>query len=180
MSESIADLSGSATQSADSAWLGQPLTYVFTVVNAGPDTAPDVDVAAMLPSDATFVSATATQGAGCANSAGVVSCALGALTSGDSAVVTIVVVPDAAGRRSITGSVTSTATDTNPADNEATLETSFAVVPKGIITPAQPFATADPARRYVGNRAFETDDGGFMVVGVSYPASGQQYGTSFM
>ena len=53
-------------------------------------------------------------------------------------------------------------------------------MPKGIITPAQPFATADPARRYVGNRAFELDDGGFMVVGVSFPAGGQQYGTSFM
>ncbi len=184
-SEPVADLSVSATVSADPATIGEPLTYTFRVVNAGPDAASVVDFTAVLPSGATFVSATATQGSGCTEAFGVASCSLDVLANGGSADVTIVVVPTAAGAGSITASVTSAATDANSANDATSLETLFVnppivVVPKGIITPAQPFATADPARRHIGNRAFELDDGGFMVVGASYPASGQQYGTSFL
>jgi uncharacterized delta-60 repeat protein/uncharacterized repeat protein (TIGR01451 family) len=178
-SEPVVDLSISATSSADPAVVGQPLTYTFTVINAGPDLASVVDFTSTLPSGATFVSATATQGAACVEASGIVSCALGDVANGGSADVTIVVVPNTPGAESITASVSSTATDADPANDETTIDSLFVNPPRGIITPAQPFATADPARRHVGNRAFELADGGFMVVGASFPASGQQYGTSF-
>ncbi len=124
-SEPVVDLSVSGTQAADSAEIGLLLTYVFTVVNAGPDTAPDADVNVVLPSGATFVSATATQGAGCAVAFGVASCSLGDLVSGGSVDVTIVVVPNAPGTNSTIASVTSAATDADPANDEARLDTRF-------------------------------------------------------
>ena len=124
-SEPIADLSVSATVSANPARIGQPLTYTYTVVNGGPDAVPNVDFTAVLPSGANFVSAVATQGSGCVEESGVASCSLGVLVSGGSADVTIVVVPNAPGLGTITGSVTSAATDVNPANDQASLDTLF-------------------------------------------------------
>ncbi len=121
--ESVADLSVSATESADPARTGQPLTYTFTILNSGPNEAPGVEFSATLPSGVTFVSATATQGSGCTDASGVINCALDSTASGDSAVVTIVVVPNTTGQRSITGSVMSAATDADPTNNDATLAT---------------------------------------------------------
>ena len=102
-SEPVVDLSVEAVVSADPARIGLPLTYTFTIANAGPDTAPDVGFTAVLPSGSTFVSATATQGAGCVEASGTASCALDAVPIGGSLDVTIVVVPNAPGSGSSRG-----------------------------------------------------------------------------
>ncbi len=124
-SEPVVDLSVSGTVSADPAEIGRTLTYVFTVVNAGPDSASTVDVDTVLPSGAAFVSATATQGTGCTVAFGIASCSLGDLVRGGSAEVTIVVVPNSPGTGSTIASVTSAATDADPANDEARVDTLF-------------------------------------------------------
>jgi hypothetical protein len=80
-----------------------------------------------LPADALFVSASASQGS-CAREGkgkrdGLVTCDLGALASGASATVTIVVEPARAGELSNTVSVTAREPDPNRADNRATATT---------------------------------------------------------
>jgi uncharacterized repeat protein (TIGR01451 family) len=96
--ESFADLSLTQTDSPDPVLAGQALTYQIAVANAGPSAATDVLVLDELPQGVTFMSATASQGAGCDQSAGRVACALGSLTAGGSAEVTIRVRPTEAPR----------------------------------------------------------------------------------
>jgi uncharacterized repeat protein (TIGR01451 family) len=68
---------------------GAPLTYTLTVSNAGPQAASNVVVNDTLPAGTTFVSATPTQGS-CAGTT-TVTCTLGAIASGGSATITLIV-----------------------------------------------------------------------------------------
>lgn len=74
---------------------GQPLFFILTVSNAGPDAASNVVVTDRLPSNATFVDATASQGTCIHDVRGDVICSLGTLAGGQSATVTIQVIPEA-------------------------------------------------------------------------------------
>ena len=74
---------------------GQPLFFILTVTNAGPDAASNVVVTDRLPLNATFVDATASQGTCIHDARGDVICSLGTLASGQSATVTIQVIPEA-------------------------------------------------------------------------------------
>jgi len=115
-----ADLSLSKTVSTGKPSVGSPLVYKLTVKNAGPSTAHGVTVVDTLPASVTFGSAPA----GCTNSGGTVTCAVGDLASGSSATLTITVTPQAAG--SITNSASVSATspnDPNPRDNSASVTT---------------------------------------------------------
>jgi uncharacterized repeat protein (TIGR01451 family) len=117
-----ADLSLVKTDAPDPAVAHAPLTYTLQVTNAGPGAAPGARVVDTLPTDVTFVSASA----GCTNSAGTVDCALGTLAPGASATVTITVTPRARGVLTNTATVGSAAPDPDRSDNTATTQTTVA------------------------------------------------------
>ncbi len=119
----VADLALTKSDDPDPVLAGSLLTYTIVVQNAGPSHAPAVQVVDTLPSDGvTFVSATASQGS-CSEAGGTVTCALGALTAGSAATVTITVQVDASFTGSVlsnTASVFTTATDPDIANNSDT------------------------------------------------------------
>lgn len=98
--------------------LNQPVNYVLTVTNAGPDTASGVLVTNLFPAGMTFVSAAPSQGQ-CTNAGGVVLCDLGNLAPRAVASIPI------SGRSGVTGvssnfaAVTATELDFDPTNNTA-------------------------------------------------------------
>ena len=112
----LADLSVAKTDAPDPVLLGQRLTYTATVTNNGPNRANSVFMTDTLPAGVTFVSASATQGA-CAQSGGSVTCSLGGMANGTSAMVTVAVTPTVAGAITNTAAVTSSEIDPNAANN---------------------------------------------------------------
>ena len=118
----VADLSLTKSDSPDPVLSGDELTYTLDVHNAGPASAPSTSLSDTLPDGQTFVSATTTQGS-CARSGNTVICALGTLTSGADASVTIKVTSGTPATITNDATVLSTATDPNPNDNSASEET---------------------------------------------------------
>lgn len=100
----VANLAITKSGSPDPLPLGQNLTYQITVTNNGPDTATSVILTDTLPPGVDFISAST----GCGQTAGVVTCNLGILDSGTSAIITIIVKPKNAGTITNTATVTST------------------------------------------------------------------------
>ncbi len=116
---SNADISTTISQSPSSVVAaGSPLVYTITTTNNGPSAASGVTTTDMLPAGVTFNTATSSQGS-CSGTT-TVSCAVGALASGQSATITISVTPPGALQgTTLQNSATSTAneTDPNPANN---------------------------------------------------------------
>ena len=115
------DLSVTMTDSPDPVNFGSNLTYTITVRNNGDLTATGVNLSDTLPAGSTFVSATPTQGTCTGTST--VNCAIGTLNPGAQAVVTLVIKPPAVRTATNTATATLVQTDTNPANNTATVET---------------------------------------------------------
>src|SRR5262249_39889084 len=99
---SSAALGIAQTDSPDPTLARIPLTYTLTVSNSGPATANAVSLADTLSLIAAINSATPSQGT-CSLLAHAVTCSLGSLAAGDTAVVTVTVTPSA------TGTITSAA-----------------------------------------------------------------------
>jgi len=128
------DLSILKVDNPDPVTEGGNVTYTISVNNIGPGDASGVSMADALDGAVAFVSATPSQGT-CSQSAGTVTCGIGALASGASATVTIIVsTPDVVEPLTVsnTASVTAIEQDSNPANNSVTITTT--VVPLG---PAQ-------------------------------------------
>jgi uncharacterized repeat protein (TIGR01451 family) len=117
----LADVSLTKTDSPDPVTVGSNLTYTITVRNGGPSTATGVTMTDALPAGVTFVSATPSQG-NC-NGTATVTCNLGSLSNGGSAIVTIVVKPTAAGTITNTASVSAAETDPDLANNSSSQDT---------------------------------------------------------
>ncbi len=114
-----ADLSVTKTSSPDPVIVNQDLTYTITVTNLGPDPVTDAEVVDTLPAGVTFVSATP---GGCSHDTGTVTCAIGAMSVGQTVVITIVVTPTATGEVVNNVTVDSGLDDPNT-DNNSDTET---------------------------------------------------------
>ncbi len=113
------------------------LTYTIEVLNNSLAAATGVTVTDTLPLDVNFESATA----GCSG-AGTVTCALGTMSSGGRATVTIVVTPTEAGILTNTATVTGDQADPNMSDNFATINTTVNPPALAEVEPNDPIASA--------------------------------------
>jgi uncharacterized repeat protein (TIGR01451 family) len=117
----VADLALSLTDLPDPVTAGNDITYTATVTNNGPDDATNVTLTNGLPANLSLVSATPSQGS-CSGDP-TVTCALGAMTFGANATVTIVGTATRSGTIDNTVSVVATERDLQSADNVQTANT---------------------------------------------------------
>ncbi len=121
---------------------GSILTYIATVRNLGPDTANDVVLVDFLPDGVTFISATPSQGS-CTS----LTCNLGDMPAGSSAVIEILVRVDqgTSGTFTNTSCVNGSTFDPNPNNNCDPEDTTVpAVLPAALPdTGGDPGASAD-------------------------------------
>lgn len=97
--------------------VGEAITYTVVVINGGPDNATGVQLTDVLPTGVTFGSATPQDV--CIEEDNAITCDLGHLPNGDSAIVTIVVTPTKAGTITNVASVTGNESDPDRSNNTA-------------------------------------------------------------
>jgi uncharacterized repeat protein (TIGR01451 family) len=143
----ISDLAVSATAGASSVYAGQDLTYTVTVSNLGPNDEPDAVVTSQLPADVQLVSAsTSTGGTPSVTQGGLLTADLGALPAGQSAVVTLVVAPEALTAETLTTSFAVQGPNVDPVSSNNSATVSVSVVPSAdlaivISPPGSAYAT---------------------------------------
>ena len=123
-----ADVSVAKIDSADPVNAGTGFSYTVTVSNAGPSDATLVQLADVLPSEVTFVSAVPDQGS-CSELVGTVTCDLGMVVDGGSVDVVIAVsvpVDTAAGPIMNNASVSTSTSDPNAANDATSEDTTIA------------------------------------------------------
>ena len=120
-----ADVSVSASDAPDPVQLGGTLTYDIDVTNHGGASATGIDLRQALSSRVVFLSASASQGDGCAFAAGTVTCDLGGLGPRASAAVTVEVQPARVG--TLISTVTVVANEPDPATENNQTETTTTV-----------------------------------------------------
>ncbi|HEX7062806.1 MAG TPA: zinc-dependent metalloprotease family protein, partial [Woeseiaceae bacterium] len=119
---------------------GTRVTARFDVGNGGTALATGVSVDITLPANASFSSASSSQGA-CTDGAGMVSCAIGDVPAGSNRIVTIEMVAEEVGAADLVATV-SAAADTDPANDS--LVTEFRVKPDAQAGGGTPAPTAGP------------------------------------
>ena len=141
--EPTADISVIARDLSDPVAVFDELAYAITVTNDGPSQATGLVLENTLPANVTFGSAVPSQGS-CIHLAGTVTCSLGALDSGASVSIAIVVSPTAAaGGTTIANTATVSANEIDPdPDNNSTIEATT-VSPKAALSVTQS-DTRDP------------------------------------
>ncbi|MFL5737671.1 MAG: hypothetical protein ACJ76P_10065 [Actinomycetota bacterium] len=128
-----ADVSVTQTDAPDPVSVGGDVTYSLTVGNAGPSNAQAVVVTDTIPSGTSFVSATPSQGS-CLQTAGVVTCSLGAVAATGSATIDVVVTTASAGTITNDASVSTTTTDTDASNDSSSEDTTVAALPSADIS----------------------------------------------
>lgn len=116
------DLAATMIANPNPAITSSNLTYTIQVTNNGPSTAKAVVLSQTLPTGATFISATNSQGT-FQQSGGVLTCNLGTISARKGATVTVVVRPSGTGIISSTATVGSSQSDPDPSNNSVTVTT---------------------------------------------------------
>ena len=117
-----ADLRLGMSDSPDPVLVNQAISYSLIIDNLGPDDATDVVLLDTLPAAVTFQSAISSQGS-CSESGGTVTCNLGMIANAANATVDVIVTaPPSAGSISNNAVVSTSANDSNAA-NDSTSET---------------------------------------------------------
>jgi uncharacterized repeat protein (TIGR01451 family) len=98
------------------------LTYTVQAINSGPEDANNVVLKNTLPTGMNFVSANISQSS-CAQASLIVTCTLSKFVSGDSATLTMVVVPSAAGTAADSTTISGSESDPLTGNNDATHST---------------------------------------------------------
>jgi uncharacterized repeat protein (TIGR01451 family) len=105
---------------ADPATVGQPLTYVVTALNNGPGAANNVQVENTLPAGFTVQSVTVSGGNTYTQSGNVITANIARLASGETATLSITVIPTAVGQFTSTATISSPDDiDSDPSNNTA-------------------------------------------------------------
>jgi len=112
----VANLAVSTTVSPNPAIAGEPFTIAVTVFNAGPSNAPAVVLTNVLAAGIESGSAAVTRGTVTLLN-GVATASFGTLTNGESATLTLTLVPNSVGFRTNVAAVSAASTDLNPANN---------------------------------------------------------------
>jgi uncharacterized repeat protein (TIGR01451 family) len=133
-----ADLSLAMTQGASTVPAGSNQTYTLTIGNAGPNDATNTTASDTLPTNATLVSATPSQGAACAGTT-VVTCNVGTVANAGSATVTIVVKVNAGATGNLvnSASVISDLPDPNMQNNTASVTATIGAATNFTLTVAE-------------------------------------------
>ena len=118
-----ANLQTQKSVSAISANIGDDLLYTITVTNQGPDEALEVRIAETIGSNQLLVSVETATG-DCSASEGFINCALGPLTSGSSATISIATKAMVSGTTDNNAVATSSTMETDPQSNRAQLRVS--------------------------------------------------------
>lgn len=148
-----ADLSATLTDTPDPVTVGDNLTYVATLANAGPSAAQDVNLTLPLPATTTFVSATPSAGGTCTTPVvganGSVSCtwngATGTGVVGNRDVTILAQIPLATPNNTVlSATVTASSITTDPASGDNTATTTTTVNSTADLSMALT-ATPDPA-----------------------------------
>jgi uncharacterized repeat protein (TIGR01451 family) len=114
------DVSITAIPPSSPVLLGNIATVIFDVRNVGSDPATNVAADIILPSNATFVSATASSG-NCTNGAGTVTCQVASIAGGSTNTLTLITTMTAVGTANYDAAVTADADD-NAANNQASTQ----------------------------------------------------------
>lgn len=122
---------------------GANLTYIMTVSNDGPDPASGVIATANLPTTVDFLSAVPTQGGPATLGTGnVLSVPFGTIAAGDTATVTITVIPRASGLITATVGARGNEADINPSNDTVSVTTAVDPTDVGVSILAQPSPAA--------------------------------------
>ena len=176
-----ADLGITMTQSANPVPAGSNETYTLTVTNAGPNDATNTIVSDTLPTNATLVSATPSQGAACSGTV-IVTCNLGTVANAGTATVTVVVTVNAGA----TGTVVNTATvvsdlpDPNQPNNTASVTATIGASTNFTLTvtvagTGTGTVTSNPAGISCGATCSASFTSGAVVVLTAFPADGSTF-----
>jgi uncharacterized repeat protein (TIGR01451 family) len=113
------DLALLVNPSTNSATIYAPLTYRLLLTNSGPETSTAVFATNVLPANVNFISATPSQGS-CALNAGTVVCDIGSMSSGQSVMIDIAMMPFAVGNMTNIASVVRAAAEDHLENNAVT------------------------------------------------------------
>jgi uncharacterized repeat protein (TIGR01451 family) len=133
---SSADLAVSIKSSATNLNAGTNLVFTVCLTNSGPGIASGVVMSNVLPQQMSFVSAVCSQGT-CSFSTGIITCAAGIVSNGCAIQMTIMVVPQAAGRMTNFVCVNASSTDPVSTNNSASAIVTVNAVHNGPSLPAQ-------------------------------------------
>jgi uncharacterized repeat protein (TIGR01451 family) len=180
------DLALTKTDSPDPVQVGNNLTYTITITTHGPPAALNVHMSDTLPAGVNFVSVTPSQG-NCTGTS-TITCNLGSINfvpGENSATVTLVVTPTAAGTISNTATCSTTSAEFNLSNNTDTETTTVIAgstptppLPTPTVTPASPTPTPSPtpvppaqANNLSTRMRVQTGDsvgiGGFIITGAA-------------